>query len=156
MPLGLRQKGYVIFTLFIREEGRPLPVLKREIDKISRRAFQITGREEGDISLVVCDDHFICELNRKYRNRDEPTDVLSFSMQEGQEIDTSLLGDIIISLDTAKQQAEERGETLEQEFKILFVHGLLHLLGFHHSTAEEQDIVDTYTRKIVTGVSRHK
>jgi probable rRNA maturation factor len=146
----------VSFTVFVREERRNLPVSQEKLEKIVRYAFQMTGSEEGDVSLVVCDDERITELNEKYTNRKETTDVLAFSMREGEGLASigTMLGDIVISIDRAAQQATELGETLEEEFVILFVHGLLHLLGFDHQNRREKSNMHEYTKKIVRGVEQ--
>lgn len=85
---------------------------------------------DPEISVVFCDDSFIQNLNREYRHKDKPTDVLSFAQD-----DTGVLGDIIISLPTATRQAEAAGWPLENEIILLSVHGLLHLLGYDDETA---------------------
>jgi len=96
-------------------------------------------KKNSEVSLVLTDDKEIQHLNRVYRNNDYPTDVLSFSMQEGlddfagkDELGEYLLGDIIISIETANRQAKDSNHSLYNELAILLVHGLLHLLGFEH------------------------
>ncbi len=85
--------------------------------------------ENRDFSVVLVSDRKISQLNKKYRGKRGPTDVLSF--EAGQD---DYLGDIIISVETAKRQAEELGHCLERELKILMIHGFLHLLGYDHET----------------------
>ncbi len=93
-----------------------------------------------EVSVTICDDSYIHELNREYRGKDKPTDVLSFPMLEFNTPDVmTLLGDIIISVDTATKQAEEYGNTLERELCFLAVHSSLHLLGYDHETSEEDE-----------------
>lgn len=96
--------------------------------------------EETELSVVLCDDAFIHPLNREYRGKDTPTDVLSFAQREGEgaDADDPVLGDLIISVETAIRQAGEHGITLPQELRVLLVHGLLHLLGYDHLTEEER------------------
>ena len=86
---------------------------------------------DPEISVVLCDDSFIQDLNRGYRGKDKPTDVLSFAQD-----DPNILGDIVISLPTAARQAEAARWPLESEIALLGVHGLLHLLGYDDETAE--------------------
>lgn len=85
---------------------------------------------DPEISVVLCDDLFIRDLNARWRGKDKPTDVLSFA----QEDDPALLGDIVISLETATRQAEAAGWSLENEVALLGTHGLLHLLGYDDET----------------------
>jgi probable rRNA maturation factor len=95
----------------------------------------------GEIVLTFVDDEMIRELNEQYRGIDKPTDVLSFSMSEQTDEEPIIiyenkpeeqLGDIVISAPAAKRQSEEYGHSLEREIGFLFVHGLLHLLGYDH------------------------
>jgi rRNA maturation RNase YbeY len=93
-----------------------------------------------EVSLLLCDDNFIRELNKEWRDEDHPTDVLSMSQHiPGLDIPILQLGDIVISVETAQRQAEERGHSLLDEIRILMVHGLLHLLGFDHELSEEAE-----------------
>lgn len=85
--------------------------------------------KDAELSLVLCSDAFIADLNTHWRCVEKPTDVLSFPQGGG-----TLLGDIVISFDTATRQAEERQHSLQAELRILLVHGFLHLLGYDHET----------------------
>lgn len=82
------------------------------------------------------DDPGIRDLNQRFRGKDKATNVLSFPMQEGEftEITPGLLGDVVISLDTAEQEANAAGISLDERMSQLLVHGILHLLGFDHET----------------------
>ncbi len=95
---------------------------------------------KAELSVMLCDDSTIQELNRRYRREDRPTDVLAFSMAEGEQIAGSplLLGDIVISLSTAARQATASRQELLVEVTLLLAHGLLHLLGFDHRTRAQQ------------------
>ena len=104
-----------------------------------RRALAAAGEEAAELSIVLCADPEIQELNRDYAGEDRPTDVLSFSQREGPYgLDPALLGDIVISVETARRQAATRDEgeqeTFDAELLHLAVHGLAHLLGFDHDT----------------------
>ena len=90
-------------------------------------------RLDGQLSLTLTDDAAIRELNREWRSVDRPTDVLSFPMD-----DDVLLGDLVISVETARRQAEERAYELRDEVRVLLVHGLLHLLGYDHELDAEE------------------
>ena len=97
------------------------------------------GLEGAELSILLCDDATIHGLNRDYRRKDQPTDVLAFAMREGEggEASPELLGDVVISLDTARRQAAEGGRAIAREVTVLLAHGLLHLLGFDHRTEAE-------------------
>ena len=102
-------------------------------------------------SLVLCDDAFIQPLNRDFRGKDAPTDVLSFAQREGEAADPDdpVLGDVIISVQTAARQAAERGYGLDKELRVLLVHGLLHLLGHDHLEAEEAALMQAEERRLL-------
>ncbi len=120
-----------------------MKINERKIKEIIEKALQYLQIEEGvEISILLADDKIIRELNKKYRGIDEPTDVLAFSLQEGKvkfpEVEENRpLGDIIISTETARRQAEILNHKEEEEITLLVIHGLLHLLGYDHE--EEQD-----------------
>jgi len=94
------------------------------------------GSPDGELSLSFVTDQEITVLNQKHLFRPRPTDVLSFSMREGDftEINPSLLGDVVISVETAKRQAVAKGHFFEEELCLLLIHGILHLLGYEHET----------------------
>nr|WP_237700111.1 rRNA maturation RNase YbeY [Alicyclobacillus acidocaldarius] len=92
---------------------------------------------QGEVSVLFVDDDAIHELNRAYRQVDRPTDVLSFPMNEGEALADPdevepMLGDIVVSVDRAREQAEAYGHSLEREMAFLLVHGFLHLNGYDH------------------------
>ena len=89
---------------------------------------------EYEISLLITDDETIRKYNKEYRNKDRATDVLSFPME-----DDIILGDVAISFETAKRQSEEAEINIDREVAFLFIHGLLHLLGYDHETRQEDE-----------------
>ena len=96
--------------------------------------------ETQELSVLLADDRKIRTLNKQYRSQDRATDVLSFSQNEGEENkpNSHLMGDVVISIVTAKRQAAEHGLTLEEEIVLLLIHGILHLLGFDHERSNEE------------------
>ncbi|MBC8228769.1 rRNA maturation RNase YbeY [bacterium] len=113
----------------------------------------ISALEELEVSVLLTDDREIQRLNKQYRGIDKPTDVLAFAMREGidSEINPNLLGDIVISVQTAQRQANDAisngrlrltvGHSLDMELALLIVHGTLHLLGYDHETGDEAAIM---------------
>ncbi|XP_057959429.1 endoribonuclease YBEY, chloroplastic isoform X1 [Malania oleifera] len=100
----------------------------------------IGGFENVELSLLLCNDEFIRKLNIDWRDEDHATDVLSMSQHIPElKLPILMLGDIVISVETAARQAQERGHTLLDEIRILMVHGLLHLLGFDHEISNETE-----------------
>ena len=103
--------------------------------------------DEAQVSILLCADRRIHTLNREWRGQDKPTDVLSFSQLEehrGKKAKPPvqpgvpyLLGDVVISVQTAAKQAQKRGATLDEELRFLLVHGILHLLGWNDETEKQ-------------------
>jgi len=118
-------------------------------------------RKNCEVSLLLTDDDEIQRLNRIYRNIDTPTDVLAFSLIEGsedsylpEEIDTYLLGDIIISTETAERQAKHLEHSFQYELSVLIIHGFLHLLGFDHVSKEDAEKMQFLENKILHHLMR--
>ncbi len=93
---------------------------------------------DGKVSVLLTTDNAIAELNRQFRRKNKPTDVLSFPAAPIEGVRNPLAGDLAVSVDTASRQAEEWGHSLLLEVKILLLHGLLHLAGFDHERDEGQ------------------
>ena len=102
--------------------------------------------DDCEVSITFCDDEKIRELNKKFRNIDKATDVLSFPLFDEDGLDgfvpemECMLGDIVISLERARAQAEEFGHSYEREAAFLAVHSVLHLLGYDHEAGEEDEL----------------
>ncbi len=107
---------------------------------------------DAELSIVLCDDAFIHPINKDYRAKDKPTDVLSFSQREGEFAfqDDNILGDVIISVETAQRQAKERKHSTENEIKILLIHGILHLLGYDHIEDNEAEVMQKKERELLS------
>ena len=114
-----------------------------DIEKVERAVSETLiahNSEDCEVSVLLTDDPHMTELNREYREIDAPTDVLAFAMQEGEDnnfLNANILGDVVISLETAERQAKEEVHSLEEEVAFLTVHGVLHLLGYDHQTDNE-------------------
>jgi probable rRNA maturation factor len=127
-------------------EPETLTLEKNLLEEILRAADivgEIYGVENSELSITLTDDKNIHALNKKYRGIDRATDVLSFAFRESDEpevigADFEILGDVIISLERAKVQAEEFGHSFLREIIFLEVHGLLHLLGYDHVEDDER------------------
>lgn len=121
---------------------------------VAEAMLRALGIASAELSLVLCDDDYIRELNRSYRDRDQATDVLAFAMQEGEAVPEAsgllLLGDIVISLPTAARQAQASGRGLAQVATELLAHGLLHLLGFDHASEDEERRMWARTHALVS------
>ena len=122
----------------------------RTVRRRGERVLKAAGKDDAELSILLCDDAFIRTLNRDYRDMDKPTDVLSFSMQEGEKLDScpELLGDVIISVETAVRQAESAGIKPIDEVTSLLIHGVLHLLGYEHQQPEHEEWMQREARRI--------
>ncbi len=114
--------------------------VRREVARMVKAAALAEGRRDLDVALRITDDATIHVLNRDWRGKNKPTDVLAFAQREAAAADAGLLGDIVISLDTARRQAK-RG--LYAELVHLASHGLCHLLGYDHRDDEEEREMNT-------------
>lgn len=149
----------------ISNQQNKLPVSEKmearitEVLEEAARAHEVG--EMAEVSLMFTDDETIHEMNREYRGIDRPTDVLSFALEEGEEEifggpEENLLGDIIISVETAVRQAEEYGHSVEREMSFLALHGMLHLLGYDHMEEDERQEMRAQEKAILDslGITR--
>ncbi|RBW70510.1 rRNA maturation RNase YbeY [Bacillus taeanensis] len=116
-------------------------------EEVLQKAAEMEGiHEEAEVSLTFVTDERIQEINREYRDKDQPTDVISFALEEQGEDEMMIvgadmpriLGDIIISIPRIQEQADAYNHSFERELGFLAVHGFLHLLGYDHMTEEEE------------------
>lgn len=139
--------------------------LTQELEKIINEVLN-TGIEKEkidphlEVSVALVDNEAIRDLNREYRNQDKPTDVLSFAYREDNPeepdyedpMEEEILGDIIISLERAKLQAEEYGHSLERELGFLVAHGFYHLLGYDHEEPEDEVLMEEKVEGILASI----
>jgi len=124
----------------VRNLQRKIKVDLSLLKEVTGRTLRDLGYESAECGILLVSDRRIAELNRTFRKVAAPTDVLAFSMQEGQRVQGSpnLLGDVVISAERALSQAMDRGHSLERELSFLLVHGLLHLLGWDDTTKADR------------------
>jgi len=105
---------------------------KKKILKCARSVLKAMGEQDAELSLLFVNDSYIKRLNWKYRRVDSSTDVLAFSMREGEGLskDSSILGDVVVSAETARREAGKRRTPASKEICLYVVHGILHLLGY--------------------------
>lgn len=115
------------------------------VEKVLYSAIEKEKLDNVSFNLIIVDNKYIHELNKTYRNIDRETDVITFALEDEDTIiipdNERILGDIYISIDKAKSQAEEYGHSLLRELSFLAVHGFYHLLGYDHQTEEEEKIM---------------
>ena len=111
-----------------------------ELRKVLEYAVKKEKLNEVEFNVIIVDNDYIHELNKNYRGIDRETDVISFALNDDETCNSFIrvLGDIYISIDKAKSQAEEYGHSLKRELSFLTVHGFLHLLGYDHMEKEDE------------------
>jgi probable rRNA maturation factor len=114
---------------------------KRKVRGTVSQILKILDCADKEISISFVDDENIKKLNKQYLGRDKATNVLSFSMREGEhgDVNPQILGDIIISVETAKRDALYGKITIAQEIDFLIIHGILHLLGYNHENTTKKE-----------------
>ena len=119
--------------------GRRTPTLASRLGRVARRLLRRLDLGETELSILLVNDREMRALNRQYRGIDRTTDVLAFAQQEGAGgSPDGLLGDVVISVDTARRQAWSGRRPLGREAERLLVHGLLHLLGYDHERSARE------------------
>lgn len=114
------------------------------VNEAAQKVAELYGLNNAQVSITLTDNPHIHEINRTYRKVDRPTDVISFALNEGEEPEIeggapiNVLGDIIISVERAKEQAADYGHSVRREIAFLTVHGMLHLLGYDHIKEEDR------------------
>lgn len=129
---------------------------KNEVRSLAASMLEALGLGDSELSILLTNDRLIHEINRDHRGKDKPTDVLSFPQSEfsaplrpkrGFRLD--VLGDVVISLDTAERAALARKRSLREEVRFLLAHGILHLVGYDHATPVEKQVMTKRTRELV-------
>jgi probable rRNA maturation factor len=125
--------------VIIENRQKQIGIDRRSVRRAMFRIMKLLNCSDKVISLLFVDDKEIREINRHYLSRDYPTNVISFSLTEGEfgDINPDILGDIVISAETAFNDAEESGIAFNDELAFLMIHGVLHLLHYNHEDANE-------------------
>lgn len=130
------------------------------VEKVLYSAIEKEHLENTSFNLIIVNNDYIHELNKNYRNIDRETDVITFALEDDDTLvlpdGIRVLGDIYISIDKAKQQAEEYGHTLLRELSFLAVHGFYHLLGYDHVTEAEEKVMFAKQEEVLSsyGITR--
>ena len=131
-------------TVLITNEQETLPVNLKIIEKQADQILAHLDSSDKELSILVVDNARIRQLNQQYRDKDSATDVLSFPQFEEDDeneepaFSSHLLGDVVLSIETAELQAKEHDLSLEEELILLLIHGILHLMGFDHERSEAE------------------
>lgn len=111
------------------------------LDEVIRYTLKSENALDSELDVIIVDNEYIHKINKEYRGVDRPTDVISFALEDEPDIklDHRILGDIYISIDKAREQANEYGHSLKRELCFLTVHGVLHLLGYDHMKSKKDE-----------------
>lgn len=140
--------------IYYRNDIRVSGVDGRALVATARRLLSALDEKGSSLSLSLVGDHAIRSLNQQYRGKDEATDVLSFPLDDRQEgPQERLLGDVVISIDTARRQAAAYDAPLQRELYRLLIHGLLHLKGHDHVRADERRIMEREERRLAEAIA---
>jgi rRNA maturation RNase YbeY len=128
---------------------------RRSLVRRARCVLSSLDQRGAELSLVLAADPEMAELNARFRGREGPTDVLSFSLLEGSgaEFRGGLLGDVVIGVEVAARQARRRGRSLDDEVARLMIHGVLHLLGYDHERDAEARVMRAQERRLWKGLA---
>lgn len=132
------------------------------VEKVLYSAMEKEKLEHTSFNVIIVDNKYIHELNKTYRGIDRETDVITFALEDEDSIvvpdEERILGDIYISIDKARSQAEEYGHSLLRELSFLAVHGFYHLLGYDHQTEEEEKVMFGKQEEVLDsyGIRREK
>ncbi|MFZ3089751.1 MAG: rRNA maturation RNase YbeY [Nitrospirota bacterium] len=128
--------------ILLSNRQRRIKIRLERLEGLARKALQALGLTNAELSILIVNDSRMRGLNLMYRGKDRTTDVLAFSMKEGKYsgINPDILGDIVISANTAKKQAEENGHGLYDEIALLLIHGILHLTGYDHERGKKEEL----------------
>lgn len=127
-----------LLTVYLSNCQRTFKIRSQFIISTAETILRHAEQHRGELSVMLVNDRAMRKLNALYRGKDQPTDVLSFPQAPLQGSSEQLIGDVVISLQTATQQAKDRKSTLHGEIVRLLVHGILHLLGYDHERSPHE------------------
>lgn len=137
----------ITYRLYGKLPENGLKTILNGICKNTSEILKINEELEFDVNIV--NSNKIKSINKKYRQKDKVTDVISFANRDNNGVHIPLLGEIYICLEQAKKQASDYGHSLKREISFLFTHGLLHLLGYDHMTKKDEKVMLDLTKKIL-------
>jgi len=145
----------------ISAEEAPVPLWCNSLKNYALKVLNRLGRDKWDLSILLCGDRTISDLNSRYRGKAEATDVLSFNFNEGGEEPCAhrgrfLPGDIVISLDMLRENAGRFNVSEDEELRRLLIHGILHLDGMDHSTNKETEPMLRFQEQILTELAQER
>ena len=147
----------IVNLVCLRKESLPSDLFFKCLADVLGQLLTENSLGDGEVNLIITGDDELEKLNRQYRGKEGPTDVLSFpyldpGMEEVQQGEDFAVGDIYISLDRALTQAEEAGIKAEMEIALLAIHGLLHLVGYEHDSESGAELMHQKEQKTLSSL----
>lgn len=142
--------------ILIENRQRRRRINPEKLKTAIRKILNALASEPVELSVLLVDDEYITRLNRQYLNRAGPTNVISFPMREGEssELHTYLLGDVVVSVDTAEREAQKFSQSFEKRLHFLLIHGILHLFGYDHEQSEaDAEKMENETERLMDLIS---
>ena len=136
--------------VYITDETTDTSLNISHINKVAGQLLELCKLSDSELSILLVKDSRMAELNETYRHKAKPTNVLSFPMSDEQSAEDGLLGDIVISVDTARREAQQNKITLHSRVTKLLIHGLVHLLGYDHERSEKDYLLMEEKEKILS------
>jgi len=143
----------------VNAQDIPLPSWSALVNSFTLNVLKKIKCKNWELSILLCGDKTITELNNQYRNKNEPTDILSFNLGETVKVGRKTVyfpGDIVISLDTLRKNAEYFKTTEDEELRRLIIHGILHLSGMEHKTINPDEPMLTLQEEILNALGKEK
>jgi probable rRNA maturation factor len=142
-------------VIYYRNEVRRSGVDGRALVATARRLLAEVGERGSALSLTLVGDNAMRTLNREYRGKDASTDVLSFALDHPPTLEAleRLLGDVVISVDTARRQAADYEAPLQREIYRLLIHGVLHLMGHDHAQSAQRRVMEREERRLAEAIA---
>lgn len=141
--------------IYLRNATRGSGVDTRRLRSVAKALLHAVEEDGSTLSISLVNDREIQQINREHRGKDKPTDVLSFPLYEAGELTAHgerMLGDVVISVDTARRQAAEYDAPLQNEIYRLLIHGILHVLGHDHEEADERRAMEAEERRLAAAI----
>lgn len=145
--------------ILLKNQQKVISLNQKRIKKAAEHILGYLGIADHELSILLLDNKGITDLNKKYLGRNRPTNVISFSLNEGEygDLNPTILGDVVISVEKAHEQAEIKGTSLEGEIIFLLIHGILHLLGYDHEKKKaEQKKMENKEKEVLQFVNKIK
>jgi probable rRNA maturation factor len=139
-----------------RAEEIPLPPWTSAAETFVKKVLEALGRKNWELSVLFCNNRYMKSLNARYRNRNEPTDVLSFPLGEKSRSGRYLAGDIAVSLDAVEENAGFFEVSGDEELRRLLIHGILHLSGEDHATNKTEEPMLVFQEEILSKMKNEK